>query len=134
MFAKQDLVARHHGAVQIVPDGGFLLVVAHVEGDEESSQTYIGWIGLAAEPTAKEMRIEGVMEDKRSEFGHRSGIQTHYEIHGTITSGKGKKLELELASTQQPHMFDPESPLHHITVAAQRLEDPAKCVFEKQKR
>ena len=120
--------------MKIVPDGGFLLVIAHIDADEENSQAYIGWLALAGMPSAVEMKIEGMMQDKRSEFGHSAGIETSYEIHGTATSAKGEKIELALESTQQPHMFDPDSPLHRIVVAAERFEDPVKCVFTPQKR
>ncbi len=116
-----------------MPDNGYLLVVAHFEGDDNSSQEYIAWLGLAALPGTKAIKIEGVMTDSLSEFGHRAGVETSYEIHGTATS-VDDKLELELESTQQPLMFKPSSPLHHISVVVQLLNDPAKCVFDKQQR
>jgi hypothetical protein len=132
VFAKSDLVARKHGAVKIVPDGGYLLVVAHIDRDDDGGHAYIGWLGLASLPGVRAIQVQGMMDDSMSEFGHRGGVSTSYEIHGSITSSDGKHLDMTLESQQQPHMFDPDSPLHHLNVAFQQFDDPVKCKFKTQ--
>ena len=133
LFSKTELEAVTHDAVTIAPNGGFVLGLALVERERSSSHSYVTWIGLASEPRpGKAFQIQAMLDDSNREL--EGGIETSYEIHGTVhgtgtPSADGSSYEIKLASTQQPHMFDPDSPLAHFTVTVKRTHVAADCVY-----
>ena len=129
LFSKAELEATTHDKVTIAPDGGFVLGLALVEREQSSSHSFVTWIGLAKQPQpGKPFAIKAVLDDSNREL--EGGIDTSYEIHGSGTpSANGSSYDITLASTQQPHMFDPDSPLAHFTVTVKRAHVAADCVY-----
>jgi hypothetical protein len=89
----------------------------------------VAWIGLAHDPLAQpSSAIAGMLQDSRTEM--QGGVSSSYEIHGTAISNGDDSLDITLASRQEPHMFDPGSPLQHFTVAVARVTRTADCVYK----
>jgi hypothetical protein len=122
LISKADLDAETGKQDQLAPEGGFVLALMHVE----RGHAYRAFFGVASDPLAgSSTALSGAMNDSLSE--PEGGIETNYEVHGTAASDGRGSLGITLASQQQPHMFDPGSPLAHFAVHVLRITKTDDC-------